>query len=90
MKLLEEDIWKNDGITRNFKKEHGEILNDPSKMEIGDLANACTYCKVWDNPYARAIIKRAGLYDRFDSTRNLKHRKEIFDKACEGFGIKIV
>ena len=87
--LLDQDIWKNDSITRRYKKEHGEILNAPSKMDINGLVNACTYCNKWDNPYAREIVKRAGMYDRYDSTGDLKHKREIFEKACTGYGIRM-
>ena len=89
LNLLEQDIWKNDSVTRRYKKEYGEILNAPSKMNVNDLANACTYCNNWNNPYAREIVKRAGMYDWYDSTRDLKHKREIFEKACTKYGIRI-
>ena len=89
MNLLQEDIWKNDSVTRSYKKEHSDILNAPSKMSTRELADACTYCNNWNNPYAIQIIKKAGLYDQYDSTRNLKHKHEVFDKACAGFGIRM-
>ena len=89
MTLLEKDIWKNDSITRSYKREHADILNSPSKMSIKELADACTYCNNWDNPYSRQIVKRASLYDQYDSNRNLKHKREILNKACAGFGIKM-
>lgn len=88
--LLEQDIWKNDSVTRRYKKEYGEILNAPSKMNVKELANACTYCNNWNNPYAREIVKRAGMYDWYDSTRDLKHKREIIEKACTKYGIRLL
>lgn len=89
MKLTDQDIWKNDFVTRKFKREQGEKLNAPSQMSIKDLANTCTYCKSWDNTYAVVLIKRAGLFDQYAATHSKAHRREVFDKACRGFGIQM-
>ncbi len=89
MGYIDQDIWKNDSITRSYKKEQGEVLNKPSRMSLSRLANTCTYCNNWDNPYAREIVKRSGLTEKYNSTRGREKKRKIFEKACAGFGIKM-
>lgn len=87
--LLDQDIWKNDGITRHYKKDHADILNAPSRMSISDLATTCTYCNNWDNPYAKEIVRRAGLQAPYNNSRSSNHKREIFNKACAKYGIRM-
>ena len=89
MKLTEKDIWKKDFVTRIYKKEQGDKLNAPSRMSITDLANACTYCSSWENPYAVEIMKRSGHISQYDNTRSKKDRRIIFDRSLRHYGIQM-
>lgn len=87
--LIEQDIWKTDFVTRIYKREQGKKLNAPSKMSIIALADACTYCNNWDNPYARELIKRSGYMPQYNEVHRRKERLAIFDAACRHYGIKM-
>ena len=89
MRFTDRDIWKNDFVTRQYKKEQGEILNAPEKMSAKDLANACTYCNSWGNPYSEETVKRAGKTEEYVAEKEEKRRKEIIRESYQKFGIQI-
>ncbi len=84
------DIWKKDGVTRDYKKKMGDILNTPTDMTPKELANTTTYCNSWDNPYTIELMRRSGHLEAYQGTFDDKERRKIFDKSCAYHGFKVV
>ena len=89
MKLTEQNIWKNDFVTRIFKREEGARLNAPSRMNIKELANACTYCISWENPYSEELMKRSGHLSMFNDSHSEKDKRAILNKSYKYHGIQM-
>ncbi len=82
-------IWKNDSITKSYVKENKAMLDYPENMNVSELANATTYCKTINNPYADEIVRRAGFWDKYQKTKDPEKQRKLLDKACGRFGIRL-
>ena len=81
--------WRNDSITRKYVEEHPEMLGDLSEIKAHDLANAATYCKDWNNPFIREILRRSGHLDEWRSAPNDREKSKILEKSCKYHGFML-
>ncbi len=82
--------WRKDRITERYVEDHKEDLQHPEEMTPGDLGTAVTYCLDFDNPFSLEIMRRSGHLEKFKMALNPKERRQIFDRACNYHGFKIM
>ena len=82
--------WRKDGITDRYVNVNSNTLHVPGEMTPQQLAEATTYCKNVENPFARELTVRAGTEDKFLGAASLDEKRRIVVKAAKAFKIKLV
>ena len=82
--------WRKDGITDRYVKGNSNTLHVPSSMTPQQLAEAATYCKNVENPFARELTVKAGMEDDFLRAATVDEKRTIAVKAAKVFNIKLI
>ena len=81
--------WRNDSITRDYIRNHPEMLGDLSKVKASDLGCAATYCKDWYNPFIYELLQRSGHLNKWSIATDDKTKKKILEKSCKYHGFML-
>lgn len=79
-----------DEATRRWLERHAGEYENPAAMTPAMLADACTYCRSVDNPFARELIMRAGNYREFVWATDDAEKGKVLRAAAKSFGITLV
>ena len=82
-------VFKDDSITRRWIENHLESLLDVQAMSPGALAEACTYCKTLDNPFAQELVGRIGAAHHYAQALDAE-KGRILRAAASRFGITLM
>ena len=80
--------WRDDAATRLFIRDKGDVLSRPDEMTDDQLAEAVTYCKTVENPFAQELCRRAGFIEEWKSARDWKKRCKVFEEAALRLGFR--
>ena len=82
-------VFKDDSITRRWIENHLESLLDVRAMSPGALAEACTYCKTLENPFAQELVGRIGAARDYAQALDIE-KGRILRAAASRFGIALM
>lgn len=81
--------WRQDRITRQYVKDHGYLEGDLTDIDANELGEAATYCRDWNNPFIKEILKRSGHYKDWQTAANDMEKRRILDKSCAKQGFRL-
>ncbi|MBQ8708543.1 MAG: hypothetical protein IJ523_10690 [Succinivibrionaceae bacterium] len=83
-------VYRNDDITRRWLVDHDGLLDDVKAMTPRRLAEACTYCRDVDNPFARELVTRSGNLREFLWATDDAAKCKVLRAAAKSFGCVLI
>lgn len=83
-------VYRNDDVTRRWLVDHDGLLDDVKAMTPRHLAEACTYCRNMDNPFARELVTRSGNLREFLWATDDAAKAEVLRAAAKSFGSVLI
>lgn len=87
LEKMDSTPWRNDSITTRWRREHEPMLEDLSSVKSELLTEAMTYCKSYENRFAKELLTRTNLLDDFVAAKDAIGRSAVLDKAAAMFDI---
>lgn len=79
--------WGTDDETREYVRENAEKLTDPLAMTTKELREAVCHCVTLNNPYTKALIYKAGAYEKYKlASYDDERQAAVAKKVLKGFG----
>ena len=81
--------WRHDRITLDWLDRRKDDLQEIESAPVALLAEACTYCQSWDNPFSAEIARRAGNILEYERASDAAEKGKIVRAAALSFGIRV-